>query len=64
MGNRILPPQLAVREDAYREVEESWRREVAADNRMRRLALRLGLVAVVLFVMLVISILVAWLLLT
>lgn len=43
---------------------EAYRKERAAHERTKRLAVRLGLVAAALFVMLVISILVTWLLLT
>ena len=50
--------------DAYEEFEEAYRNECAAHRRMRRLALVLGMVTVVLFALLVISVLVTWRLLT
>ena len=49
---------------AYAQLEEAYRKKRVAHWRTRRLAVRLGLVAARLFVLLVISILVAWLLLT
>ena len=45
---------------AYEEMEEAYRKETAAHERTRRLALRLGLVAVALLVLLVGSILLWW----
>ncbi len=50
--------------DAYEELEEAYRKERAAHGRTRELASRLGLVAVTLFVLLVISGLFTWRLLT
>ena len=50
--------------EAYEELEEAYRREHAMHGRTRRVALRLGLVAVTLFVLLVISVLVTWRLFT
>ena len=50
--------------DAYEEVTEAYRKERAEHGRTRQLALRLGLVAAALFVLLIISIVVAWLPLT
>ena len=47
----------SAREDAYRELEAAYRREWAAHDRMRRVALNLGLVAAAL---LATSVLVAW----
>ena len=50
--------------DAYEEVTEAYRKERAEHGRTRQLALRLGLVAAALFVLLIISVVVAWLPLT
>ena len=50
--------------DAYEELEEAYRKERAAHGRTRRMARRLALVSVTMFVLLVISVLVAWLLFT
>ena len=50
--------------DAYEELTEAYCKERAGHGRTRRVALRLALVAVTLFVMFVISVLVAWRLLT
>ena len=50
--------------DAYEEVTEAYRKERAEHGRTRQLALRLGLVAAALFVLLIISIVVSWLPLT
>ena len=50
--------------DAYEDLEEAYREERAAHGRMRELASRLGVAVVGLVVLLVISVLVAWLLLT
>ena len=55
---------VAAREDAYRELEKAWLKKAEAHGRMTRVAIRLGVVAAALFVLLVISVLVAWLLLT
>ena len=54
----------SAREDAYGELEEAYRRECAAHERTRRVALRLGLVVAALLGLLVISVLVTWRLLT
>ena len=54
----------SVREDAYEELTDTYRKECAAHDRMRRVALRLGLVVAALFGLLVISVLVTWRLLT
>ena len=50
-------------ERAYEELEEAYRKEVAAHRLTRRLAIRLGLVAAALLVLLVGSVLVWWLVL-
>ena len=50
--------------DAYEELTEAYRNERAAHGRTRRVALRLGLVAVVLFALVAVSIIVAWRLFT
>ena len=50
--------------DAYEEVTEAYRKERAEHGRTRQLALRLGLVAAALFVLLIISVVVTWLPLT
>ena len=50
--------------DAYEELEEAYRKERAAHGRSRELARRLGVAVAGLVVLLVISILVAWLLFT
>ena len=50
-------------EEAYREFETAYDAERAAHGRTNRLARTLGMVAAVLFALLVISVLVAWLLL-
>ena len=49
---------------AYEELEEAYRKERAAHGRTKRLALRLGLVAAAQVALLVISVPVAWRLLT
>ena len=49
---------------AHEEMKEAYRKERAAHERTRRLAIRLGLVAAALLVLLVASVLVSWLLLT
>ena len=54
----------SARRDAYEELTEAFRKERAAHGRTRRVVLRLALVAVTLFVLLVISVLATWLLLT
>ena len=54
----------AARTAAYGELEAAYRKACAAHRRMRRAALTLGLVAAGLFVLLVVSVLVAWRLLT
>ena len=51
-------------EEAYRKLETAWLKEAEAHNRMTRVAIRLGVTAGALFVLLVISVVVAWLLLT
>ena len=51
-------------EEAYRKLETAWLKEAEAHNRMTRVAIRLGVTAAALFVLLVISVVVAWLLLT
>ena len=52
-------------EEAYRKLETAWRlKEAESHNRMTRVAIRLGVTAAALFVLLVISVVVAWLLLT
>ena len=50
-------------EEEYAKLEEDLDRERARHGRTRRLALRLGLTAAVLFLLLVVSVLVAWYLL-
>ena len=45
---------------AYEEIEEAYRKQRAAHERTRRLAIRLGLVAAVLLVLLIASVLVWW----
>ena len=45
---------------AYEEIEETYCRECAEHDRMRRLSSRLGISVSALVVMLVISVLVAW----
>ena len=50
----------AASRDTYEELEEAYRKERAAHGRARRVALRLALVAVALFVLLVIILLVTW----
>ena len=45
-------------------MEEAYRKERTAHGRTKRLAIRLGLVAVALLVLLVVSVLVSWLVLT
>ena len=50
--------------DAYEEVTEAYRKERAEHGMTRQLALRLGLVAAALFVLLIISVVVTWLPLT
>ena len=50
--------------DAYEEVTEAYRKERAEHGRTRQLALRLGLVAAALFVLLIVSVVVTWLPLT
>ena len=50
--------------DAYEELTEAYRKERAAHGRTRRVARRLALVAVALFVLLVVSVLVTWRLFT
>ena len=42
---------------AYEEMEEAYRKEIAAHGRTRRLAIRLGIVAVALLALLVVSVL-------
>ncbi len=54
----------AASRDAYQELEEAYRKERAAHGRTRELATRLGVAVAGLVVLLVISVLVAWLLLT
>ena len=48
---------------AYEEMEEAYRKERSAHGRTRRLAIRLGLIAAALLVLLVASTLVSWLVL-
>ena len=50
-------------ERAYEEMEEAYRKEQAAHGRTNRLAFRLGVLAAVLLVLLVVSVLVWWLVL-
>ena len=50
--------------DAYEEVTEAYRKERAEHGRTRQLALRLGLVAAALLVLLIVSVVVSWLPLT
>ena len=50
--------------DAYEEMEEAYRKERAAHGWTRQLAIRLGVVAAALLVLLVISVLVTWRLFT
>ena len=50
--------------DAYEELTEAYRNERAAHGRTRRVALRLGLVAVVLFALVAVGIPMAWRLFT
>ncbi len=54
---------LSASRDAYEELKEEYRKERAAHRRTRRWAIRLGLAAAMLFSLLVVSIIVAWLLL-
>ena len=49
--------------EEYRKLEEDYRRERATHGRTKRWTLRLGLLAAVLFLLLVVSVLVAWYLL-
>ena len=49
---------------AYEKMEEAYRKERVSHGRMKRLAIRLGLVAAALLVLLVASVLVSWLVLT
>ena len=51
-------------EEAYRKLETAWLKEAESHNRMTRVAIRLGVTATALFVLLVISVVVEWLLLT
>ena len=50
--------------DAYEKVTEAYRKERAEHGRTRQLALRLGLVAAALFVLLIVSVVVTWVPLT
>ena len=54
---------VAASEEEYGKLEDDLDRERARHGRTRRLALRLGLTAAVLFLLLVVSVLVAWYLL-
>ena len=51
-------------EEAYRQLETACREERAAHGRMKRLAIRLGMVATALLALLVISVVVSWRLFT
>ena len=59
-GRSATRPAASVSSHAYEDLEEAYRKERAVHDRMRRLALRLGLVAAGLFVLPVVSVLVAW----
>ena len=54
----------AVSRDTYEELDEAYRKERAAHGQTKQLTIRLGVTAAGLFVLLVISVLVMWLLLT